>query len=79
MVSADEIKQIRIDNGMTMQELANVLWVSVASISRWERGFGGPGPETVERLKKLVPFHSQEVERDKALEEWLNGWVARYT
>ena len=79
MYSADEIKQIRIDNGMTMQEFADVLWVSVASISRWERGSGGPGPETIEKLKKLVPFHSQEVEQDKLLKEWLNGWTARNT
>lgn len=42
-LSAYEIKRIRIDMGLTQEELAQEMGVAVSTVNRWENGRSKPG------------------------------------
>ena len=49
-----DIKEIRKQLGMTSQDLAVALGVSVATVSRWETGKHKPSKLALLRLKELI-------------------------
>lgn len=50
---AKKIKEYRNKVLITQQELAKILGVGIANISRWEQGHYEPTLETKKKLKKL--------------------------
>ncbi len=49
----EKLKELRIENKLSQQELAAQLNVSQRSISSWETGFRQPDFETLEKIAKL--------------------------
>ena len=50
---AKKIKEYRDKVLITQQELAKILGVGIANVSRWEQGHYEPTMETKRKLKKL--------------------------
>lgn len=48
------VKRLRKRLGMTSQELATTIGVSIASVSRWETGKNKPSKLAVIRLRELA-------------------------
>lgn len=48
------VKQLRKRLGMTSQELATTVGVSISTVSRWETGKSKPSKLAVIRLRELV-------------------------
>ena len=53
-IIGQHIKKYRKERGMTQQQLAEALFVSDKTISRWELGNGFPDIEELPRLAKLL-------------------------
>ena len=47
------IRDRRVEKGLTQSDLAGKLKVSQPQVSQWERGLQDPGPEVLERLRRL--------------------------
>lgn len=46
----ERIRQLRIDKGLTQQELADTLGITQQAVGRWERGLATPDTSTLPRL-----------------------------
>lgn len=53
-MTAEEIKQKRLDKGLTQEQLAHKLGVSVATVQRWEKEHHEPSPMAVKRIQKVL-------------------------
>jgi len=53
MKLAEQIIQIRKDNNLTQEELAESLFVTRQAVSKWERGISVPDVETLKRISIL--------------------------
>ena len=49
----NRIKDIRINNGLTMEELADVVESNKSNVSRWERGLNIPNEATLRKIAVL--------------------------
>jgi transcriptional regulator with XRE-family HTH domain len=54
MSMGQRIKIARQRLNMTQDELAGALGVKYQSVSQWERGLGGPGPERIPALRRAL-------------------------
>jgi DNA-binding XRE family transcriptional regulator len=54
---AEQVLRLRIQHGMTQQQLADASGVQQSEISRIERGIGNPTAETLQRLAS--PLHAK--------------------
>jgi len=52
-MDGNEIQQLREDLGVTRQELARRLQVSVSTVDRWESGLSTPAGEVVHRIQRI--------------------------
>lgn len=59
MALKDEIKKIRLKNGMTQSDLAKLLGVTQASVSGWERGVSEPEDF---RMKQIADLGKTSIE-----------------
>ena len=59
MKLSEKIIELRKANGMTQEELAEVLYVSRTAISKWESGRGTP---SIESLKQISAFFSVSID-----------------
>ena len=62
-MNAERVARIRKDAGLTQAELADIVGVKQASVSRWERGVVPPEKQAATILRRIE-------ERQKEAEEW---------
>jgi transcriptional regulator with XRE-family HTH domain len=48
------IKQLRKQKGLTQGEVAKRVGVTLMSYQIWERGYGKPTPENMQKLKEVL-------------------------
>ncbi len=53
-IKAEDIKKFRTKKGLTQQQLASALNVSVTTVSRWESGLKEPSGSAAAILKSLI-------------------------
>jgi putative transcriptional regulator len=64
-LSADEVRTIRMDAGLTQQQLADRIGVSVDTVRSWEQGYRRPlGTATKLLLMLAEETRAQEEGRD---------------
>ena len=56
-MTPDEIRQLRERLGMTMEEFARAVGVSLPSVSRWSRGITHPRGLQLKALQALTAQH----------------------
>ena len=57
----ENLKQLRIRNGLTQAQLAEKLFVSRSTVAKWENGLGLPNPESMALLEKLFDISVSEI------------------
>lgn len=62
--TADEIRSVRNEHGLTQKEFAEVLDVSPTTVSNWEQGETNPSQERVEQIQDLDPSSDEDGEED---------------
>lgn len=68
-MTADEIKQIRIELNLTQDQLANILGVNKSTVTRWEMDNNSrPTGESERKLLLLQKFFNNEDEKNKILD-----------
>lgn len=50
---ADRVRAVRKAHGLTQQQFANTLGVSMSAIQKWEAGIAIPGEESAYRIERL--------------------------
>ena len=61
-MNPENIKDLRIKFKCSQDELARILGVTTATLSRWENGQSSPSPKNIEQLK----FLKQKLDKDDA-------------
>lgn len=61
----EKIKHERLEKGLSQQELANKLFISKQSISKYENGHSNPSKEVVEKLEEILKTNLQEISNSK--------------
>ena len=56
----ENLKQKRLQNGLTQAQLAEKLFVSRSTVAKWENGLGLPNPESMATLEKLFDISAEE-------------------
>ena len=57
----ENLKQLRLQNGLTQAQLAEKLFVSRSTVAKWENGLGLPNPESMATLEKLFDIVAEEL------------------
>ena len=57
----ENLKQLRLQNGLTQAQLAEKLFVSRSTVAKWENGLGLPNPESMATLEKLFGIVAEEL------------------
>ena len=57
----ENLKQLRIQNGLTQAQLAEKLFVSRSTVAKWENGLGLPNSESMALLEKLFDISVSEL------------------
>ena len=57
----ENLKQLRLQNGLTQAQLAEKLFVSRSTVAKWENGLGLPNPESMAALEKLFDIVAEEL------------------
>ena len=65
----EKLQKLRKQKGLTQEELANVLFVSRAAVSKWESGRGYPN---IDSLKAMAKYFSVSIDELLSGEEALN-------
>jgi transcriptional regulator with XRE-family HTH domain len=75
----EELDRLETDLGLTEQEVAAALGVTMGAIERWRGGESSPNRETRQRLDQLgaLYHHLQETLAPEAVPGWLR-WTPEY-
>ena len=57
----DNIKQLRLKEGLTQAQLAQKLYVSRSTVAKWENGLGIPNPESMAALEELFSITAKDI------------------
>ena len=57
----ENLKQLRIQKGLTQAQLAEKLFVSRSTVAKWENGLGLPNPESMAALEKIFDIVAEEL------------------
>ena len=66
----ENLKQLRMQKGLTQAQLAEKLFVSRSTVAKWENGLGLPNPDSMATLEKLFDISASELatkEPEKAI------------
>ena len=66
----ENLKQLRLEKGLTQAQLAEKLFVSRSTVAKWENGLGLPNPESMAALESLFDIVAEELateEPEKAI------------
>lgn len=69
LVLGDNIRKLRIENGLTQEQLADHLGVSFQAVSRWERNAAYPDIELLPELAEYFHVSLDELMRNRDSEE----------
>ena len=58
---AKTLREIRLEKGLTVTEVARYLGIGHTGPSAWERGIHGPSPRHIPRLAVLLQTSAEEV------------------
>lgn len=61
MKFSEKLKQLRVDKGVTQQELADKLYMSRSAVAKWEQGRGYPSLEMQEKLSEIFDLPIEEL------------------
>lgn len=56
-MNIEQLKQIRINLGLSQEDFGHLLGVTGATINRWERGVFKPSKLAVEKIKAILNKH----------------------
>ncbi|MBQ8546016.1 MAG: helix-turn-helix transcriptional regulator [Clostridia bacterium] len=68
MTFGEKLKKLRIDNGLTQEELAIKLYVTRGAISKWETDKGFPNIDSLKLISKTFNVSLDELVSDEAIE-----------
>lgn len=57
----NKFKQLRIQNGLTQSELAKLLGVTRAAVSKWENGSTIPSTRLIPLLKQVLSCTTEDI------------------
>ena len=57
----ENLKQLRMQKGLTQAQLAEKLFVSRSTVAKWENGLGLPNPESMAALEELFDIVAEEL------------------
>ena len=57
----ENLKQLRVQKGLTQAQLAEKLFVSRSTVAKWENGLGLPNPESMTMLEMLFDINALEL------------------
>lgn len=57
----DILRDLRLEKGLTQEQLANALHFSLSTISKWENGKKLPGYESIKILAKFFNVSGDEI------------------
>ena len=57
----DNLKNLRISQGLNQKDLANLLCVSFKTISHWESGYSEPSLEMLIKLKEALKIDFEDL------------------
>ena len=57
----ENLKRLRMHEGLTQAQLAEKLFVSRSTVAKWENGLGLPNPESMATLEKLFDICASEL------------------
>lgn len=57
----ENLKRLRMNEGLTQAQLAEKLFVSRSTVAKWESGLGLPNPESMALLEKLFDISAAEL------------------
>lgn len=60
-MDGSRIRKFRIERNYSQKDLAELLNVSVRTISRWERNCNAPNPDELSRITKLIGITEEEL------------------
>lgn len=58
---SDNIKNLRIEKGLSQKALAELLYVSHKTVSHWEAGYTEPPISAIKKLKKIFQVSYEEL------------------
>ena len=65
----DKLKKLRLEKGITQEELANLIFVSRSAIAKWENGYGMPSDDSINLLSEIFQVDKNELLINRDLEE----------
>ncbi len=66
----EKLQQLRKQNNMTQEQLAEKLYVSRAAVSKWESGKGYPNIESLKAISKLFSVSIDDLLSGNELLTW---------
>ena len=65
MKFCEKLKQLRIEKGLTQEQLAKELYISRSAVAKWEQGRGYPSLEMLEKIANIFNFSIDELLDEK--------------
>lgn len=73
VMSGDEVKQFRLQLGMTQAEFAQFTGIALGTIATWEAGSSSPSSSGRAHLQSLMQRSGPIIQARKALEQAINN------
>ena len=61
MEFGDKIRRLRVKQGMTQKQLAELIFVSPQAVSKWEKGKSFPSVQMLPMIAKVLGVHVSDL------------------